>query len=309
MNRKWHKESFMKLANRWLWPLLLGLGFLSFFLPEKTTYADTILPTDLKPEEAFRRGVEQYIERHFSDAENLFRVCVQAEPKNSEYLCWLAQSTAFTLAERAMRGASNLTLLPEGKAIRNLYTQAIENDPKSERARVGYAVLLRDIPGWLGGNPEKAVAMLQEVLKENPKNIFAMHNLGTYYINQAKDYQRGVEYLDRAVQESQKRTLTPEEQMKLANTYHALGVTYRDHLDSAEKAAQSFEKSLEINPDSVVTLLDLVKTYRQIGRLEPARESLRKAATIIKENRYKRYQRDLTLEAKKLKMGNELGAG
>ena len=260
----------------------------------------------LSADDLFAKAKDSYCNQHFAEAENLFKQCVDQVPDNAEYKCWLAQSTAFIMAEQAMKGVSSLSLIPTGRTIQQLYKDAIAVNPKSERARIGYATLLRDIPGWLGGDVDKAESLLQEVIKENPQNLFALHNLGTLYIRKRKDTQKGLDYLQKAVALEKSKQLNAEEKMKLSNSYHAIGKTYLDELKDPNNALIYFEKSNELDSVNIVTLLDLVTVYKDLKQEDKAKDVLRKAYSIYKENNYKHFTDDIKRSARKLGMSKEI---
>ena len=211
------------------------------------------------------------------------------------------------LGERAMKGASPLSMLSDGRKVKDLYSKAMELDPQNERARIGHAVILRDIPGWLGGSVKKAEQILREVLKDNPQNLSAKHFLGTLYIRKHKKYEEGIEILDEAIEMAKTLDLTQEDKYNLYRTNHAVGKAYLENLELPEKAIPYFKQSLEIEPLSPVTLLDLVDAYREIDKEDEAKEALRTAANVIQTNEYKRFKKDLAKAAKRLDMKKELG--
>jgi len=275
------------------------------------SYADAAKITtpvnDFAVTDVFKKGKDFYLARNYKEAEPLFRQCVKWEPQNAEYLSWLAQTIAFLLADQAMKGASNLTLLPEARKVRELYQEAIDADPKNERARIGYAIILRDIPGLLGGSVKKAESILKGVIKDNPDNIFAYHHLGTLYIRKKNDCQKGLEYLKKVIAISQKKELTPEEKLRLGSTYHALGKTYLEELNDASQAIPYLEKAAQMDEDSVVAFLDLAEAYRIEKQIAKAKDCLLKAVKISAEHDYKRFDGDIKSSAKKLNMKKELG--
>ncbi len=287
-------------------PCILFVCFVIPLLSPVETQATSNTSNTLDAEEIFQRGKEFYLEHKFDQAKILFQQCVNQEPKNAEYLCWLAQSMSYALAEQAKQGASKLTMMPEGKMIRNLFTKAVEIAPSNERARLGYAILLRDIPGWLGGDLEEAEKILKELLKENPHNIFAYHHLGNLYIRKEENFKKGIQYLMDGIKEAESRTLASEEQMFLDNMYHAVGKAYLESLEKSEEALPYLEKSFAINSTSVVTMIDLIQAYRNLGRKEKAGEILHKAAEIVKDRKYKRFKKDIELAAKRLDMEKEI---
>ncbi|MEW6235430.1 MAG: tetratricopeptide repeat protein [Candidatus Omnitrophota bacterium] len=292
-----------------LYAILVSILFAVF--PSHPSYADAAKITtpinDFSVVEIFKKGKEFYLAQNYIDAEPLFQQCVKLEPKNAEYLSWLAQTIAFLLADQAMKGASNLTLLPEARKVRELYQKAIDADPKNERARLGYAIILRDIPGILGGSIKKAESILKGVIKDNPENIFALHHLGTLYIRKKNDCQKGLECLKKVIAISQKKVLSPEEKLRLGATYHALGKTYLEELNDASQAVPFLEKAAEMNEDSVLAFLDLAEAYRIEKQIAKAKDCLLKAVKISAAHEYKRFDDDIKSSAKKLNMKKELG--
>ncbi len=286
--------------------VFISFFILSAFLPSYNAYAESSQSGELQPKELFQQGKEYYLDQRFSAAEILFRKCVDQEPENVEYICWLAQSMSYVMAEQAMQGTSKIALMPIAKTVRDLYYKAIEIDPLSERARIGYAILMRDIPGWLGGDLDKAEKILHEMLKENSNNIFVLHHLGNLYIKKRDKYEKGLEYLKRVVQIKESQKLTSEEKMQIPRTYHAIGKTYLEHLENYEKAVQHFEKSLSLDKNSIVTMLDLTEAYRLNQQKQKAQELLRKAAEIVRSREYERFSDKISSTAKKLDMEKEI---
>ncbi|HOJ61161.1 MAG TPA: tetratricopeptide repeat protein [bacterium] len=282
--------------------------FLCVLLAPSAPVSSTDIPPvgNLPVEDVYQKGVNLFISEKYDEAENIFRYLVKEDPQNAEYTCWLAQSLAFTLGERAMRGASKMTLLPDGKTVRDLYLRAISLDPSSERARIGYAVILRDIPGIFGGDVNKAESILLSVIKDNPKSLSALHHLGTLYIRKKGEWERGLEYLKKAVGIGERGSLSAEDRLQLAKTYHAIGKTYDENLKQPAAAIPYYEKSMQIQSDSVVTLLDLANAYRLDNQTAQAKEMVRKAAELIETRQYNKYRNDLTKIARQLDMKKEL---
>ncbi len=282
-----------------------GLSIIFSFSTAQFSYSDNYQLSNLMPQDAFKKGVDFFISKDLSEAENVFRYCIEQEPQNAEYTCWLAQTLAFSLAERAKKGASSLSLLPDGRKVKNLYNKAMELDPTCERARIGQAVILRDIPGWLGGSVKKAEEIFLDVLKKNPKSLSGMHFLGTLYTKKLQEYEKGIDILLEAIALSKTMELTEEQKLKMARTYHAVGKTYLDNLNQAEKSISYFKQSLVFDPFSPVTFLDLVEACRETDNLTEAKENLHIVADIIHQNNYKRYNKDLAKAARQLKVNKK----
>jgi tetratricopeptide (TPR) repeat protein len=296
----------LKMLLRLSLPLGFGLSIVfSGVFPAQSEESNAQL-SNLLIGDAFQKGVDLFLAKDYTQAEGVFRQCLEREPNNAEYVCWLAQTLGLLLGERAKKGASSLSLLPDGRTVNSLYDKAIELDPTNQRARIGHAVILRDIPGWLGGSVKKAEEILRGVLKDNPQNLSAMHFLGTLYIRKYKKYEEGIGYLEQAVETSAKKPITPEEQYNLSNTYNAIGIAYLENLEKPDRAIPYFEKSLKIEPNSPVALLGAVEAYRTVDRIEDAKTTIRKAADVIKKNEYARFSKDLAKEARLLNMKKEL---
>jgi tetratricopeptide (TPR) repeat protein len=277
-----------------------------FLLSIKTGVSEEVVIRSVSADDSFSKAQELYFQQEFYKAEPLFEECMKLEPRNADYRCWLAQCKAFIMADKAMKGDSKFSLIPLGKSIRELYKDALEVDPNCERAKIGYSTLLRDIPGWLGGSVSQAEEMLTGVLKENPTNIFALHNMGTLLVRKRKEYEKGLDYLEKAIEQEKARELNLEEQRKLSNTYNAIGKTYLEELDNPEKAQTYFERSYALFPKDIVTMLDLIEVYRETKQKEKAKDFLFKALDFAKTNEYQYFYNDIKRAAKKLGVKEEI---
>ncbi len=261
----------------------------------------------LSVEEAVEKGKTFFNQEQFDKAEEYFTYSVEKKPDNPDYLCWLAQTKAFILKEKTIKGVSKLSLLGQGRKVKNLYEKAYEIDPRHERARIGYAIILRDIPGLFGGDLSRAEKMLKEVIEDNPESFIAYHHLGTLYIRKHEKLRHGIEYLKKAIEIAEsKEDLTLEEKDRLANTYHALGKTFLEELEDSEQAIQDFEKSLKLDDNNVVTMIDLSRAYTLQDKQSNARKYLKNAAKIAAANEYEYFYDDIRSSAKELDMRDEI---
>ncbi|MBI1389863.1 MAG: tetratricopeptide repeat protein [bacterium] len=254
---------------------------------------------------AFEKAKDLFLNEKFKEAEETFRRCLEAQPKNAEIMSWLAQSIAFVLGEQAKQGASRLSLLPLGQDVRSLYSRAMEIDPNSERARIGYALILRDLPGILGGDVDKAEAILTKVLEQDPENILACHHLGNLYIRKKDEVQKGLHFLKRALEVAENKELTREDKFYLGGTWHAIGKTYLENLEEPETALPYLKKSVEMDPNDANPFLDLAEAYRQTGQEDLARQTLRDCIKFCKDRKYKFFYSDVKKLARKLGIEDE----
>ncbi|MBD3265905.1 hypothetical protein GF373_04490 [bacterium] len=284
----------------------VSIFFCLFALFVSPLAAEEVVLKSISIKDSFSKGVDRYLEQKYNKSVEYFRHCVNLEPDNAEYRCWLAQSMAYLLAERAKKGESKFSLIGDGKRVRDLYEKALELNPQSERARHGYGIILRDVPFLFGGNVNKARDMFESVLEENPDNTFVLHSLGLLHIRKKKEYKQGLEYLLKVIDIKKNRELTQEEKLNLANTYHAIGKTYFEHLDNPEKALDYMLKSYYQDPQSAVTLIDLVEIYQALGREAEAKSKLMEALQIVRKNQYKRFAGDVKDAARDLDMDIDL---
>ena len=112
--------------------------------------------------------------------------------------------------------------------------KTIEADPKNLEAKTKVAMT------YFTSNPPKGVGLLREVLAEDPKNEFALYNMGMLGI-QSRQYDRAIERL---------------EELKAVNPNHIqgalmLGIAYQNK-GLKDKARQQFELVKKLDKDPAV---------------------------------------------------------
>lgn len=112
--------------------------------------------------------------------------------------------------------------------------KAIEADPKNLEAKTKIGMT------YFTSNPPQGVALLREVLAEDPKNEFALYNMGMLGI-QSRQYDRAIERL---------------EELKAVNPNHIqgalmLGIAYQNK-GLKDKARQQFELVKKLDKDPAV---------------------------------------------------------
>ncbi len=259
------------------------------------------------PNNTIEHAQKFFFSTQYDKAEKLFRQSLEKNPQDAETMAWLAQTLAYKMGEQAKRGASKFTLISDGSEVKSLYTKAYELDPTNERAQLGYAILLRDLPGILGGSLKKAEEILTGLIQSNPKKVLAYHHLGNLYIRKKDEYQKGLGYLKQALEVAKEKDLTDEEAFYINHTYHSIGKTYLDELDEPQQALDYIIKALELKPDFPLAMLDLTETYRQLEKLQQAKEQLFKTVAYCKQHEYKMFYSDIKKTARQLKVSKEIG--
>lgn len=257
-------------------------------------------------EDPIQHAEDLFFSYQYDEAEKNFREILKKNPKDAEVMAWLAQTLAYKMGEQAKKGASKLSLISDGSEVKTLYTKAYEIDPKNERACLGYAILLRDLPGLLGGDLDKAEEILMGLIKENPEKVLAYHHLGNLYIRKKEDYQKGMHFLKRALEVAKEKDLTDEEAFYLNHTYHSIGKTYLEDLDEPQQALDYITKALELKPEFPLAMLDLTETYRQLDQLDKAKSELFKVFAYCKEHKYKMFYSDIKKSARQLKVSEQI---
>jgi tetratricopeptide (TPR) repeat protein len=99
------------------------------------------------------------------------------------------------------------------------------------------------------GNVEQAVDAYQKAIALNPEYFEANYNLGALYVNQAADI------LDKANDLPLDAVAEYDKQKALAD-------------EMLNKAVPYLEKSLELNPEDVNTMVSLKEIYTRLGMTE-----------------------------------------
>jgi len=259
-----------------------------------------------KAEKIFEEAKSHYYEFEFEEAQTLFEQCLKEEPDSPKYKCWLAQTLAFQLGERNKKGESKLSLIPDGRRLWKLLESAYKENPESERARVGFAVLLRDVPAIMGGDLDRAEELLLSVYEDNPQNIFANFNLGKLYLNERDDIPTAMHYFKNVVRIAEERELNKEEEMRISIAYNALGDIFIDHLNQPEIGVEYLQKAVELSSDDVKDMLALTRGYVELNNREKAKATLLDAVKIIEERQYKEFFDEAREFAKKLNISDEV---
>lgn len=262
-------------------------------------YADTATAT------VFEKGKDELFQYQLKQAEELFSLCVKREPKNADYLCWLAQTKGFIIDDLHRQGKSALSLWDDGDEIFDLYKKALEIDPKTEVARLGQALRMRLTPWLLGGSDDKAEEMYKQICQDYPDSIFPVHELGILYIKEKDDPKKALEYFLKVEEMVSNREMTESEAFWIPRTYHQIGFIYLKHMKQPEKAVGYLEKACAENHNYVEFGIDLAEAYQKTGEHVKAVAALEKAATLYEQLHHKKFKSDIIEIAKELKLPKE----
>ena len=114
-----------------------------------------------------------------------------------------------------------------------------------------------------------AIRKYEEVLKENPDNIDALHEIGFSYSLKG-DYRKSLE-----AAYSGARYKSP----LLAAFYLSIG-NNQDELGDSKKAIEAYKAGIKLSPNMAILHFNLAITYIRTGKLEEARKSAKRAVVL-----------------------------
>ena len=159
-----------------------------------------------------------------------------------------------------------ILLLASSAAGQKLEPPKLVPTPSSERQDqlINEGIDLHD-----KGDYASAISRYEEVLRENPGNVWALYEMSfSYYAK--KDYQKSIDVGYRAAQF--KSDL-------LEAIYVQMGTCFDDQGDP-KKAVDTYKAGLKLSPRSSLLEYNLAVTYLHTGRLKDARASVKRAAAL-----------------------------
>jgi len=114
-----------------------------------------------------------------------------------------------------------------------------------------------------------AIRKYEEALKENADNVEALYEMG-YSYSEKKDYKKSLEIAYRGARYKS----------NLLTGFYALAGNSLDQMGDSKKAIDVYKAGLKISPQAWLVHFNLGVTYRNIGKVEDARKSLKRAAAI-----------------------------
>jgi len=191
------------------------------------------------------------------------------------------------------RSRSNISLVFRARRLKKSAERALELDPYHVETRAILAAYYYLLPGFLGGDKQRANRLVEELvelspadgyylmgerakeekrpdamildhwataLQYNPQHSAALRALGSYWMDHdspalALDYYRRAAAAD------------PDD----ATVYLSLGRAYRDEkVGMEEESAEQFRKALEIDPFLAPARLNLAEHYEKVGEKQAA---------------------------------------
>lgn len=114
-----------------------------------------------------------------------------------------------------------------------------------------------------------AIKKYEQVLKENPDSVEALYEMGFSYSSKL-DYKKALEAAIRGAR--YKSRLLPAFYMSMGNDLDSLG--------DPKKAIEAYKAGIKISPNMGMLHFNLAITYRNTGKLEEARTSLKKSVAL-----------------------------
>ena len=121
------------------------------------------------------------------------------------------------------------------------------------------------------GDSNKAVEVMNEALKHNPKNPDFYNNIGMSYSSLYK-YKKAEDFYNKGLKINQNN-------LEILNN---LGNLKKD-LYKSEEAVQIFKKILSIQTNAITVIYNLALLYSQMGKYEESKELLKKILTMNSE--------------------------
>jgi FOG: TPR repeat len=135
---------------------------------------------------------------------------------------------------------------------------------ENQKRLVAEGIVLHDKKDFDG-----AIRKYEEALKENADNVEALYEMGFSY-SEKQDYKKALELAYRGARYKS----------NLLTGFYVIAGNSLDHLGESKKAIDVYKAGLKIAPQGWMLHYNLGVTYRNIGKPEDARKSLKKAAAI-----------------------------
>jgi tetratricopeptide (TPR) repeat protein len=176
-----------------------------------------------------------------------FERAVRMNPKSSLYYDWLGRAYG-TQAQHANRFRQPFL----ARKTKNAWETALALDPDNLDVRDDLIIFYTRVPGFLGGNKEKAREMALEIKKRNPyRGAVAATNLCAAE-NDTLCVERGLQEMLTTYRDS-------------AGVYAGLAVFYANQ-KQFDKAFAVLDKRLRMKPDELRTLYQLGRTAALSGQ-------------------------------------------
>ena len=192
----------------------------------------------------FMRGIIEWNRWHPVDAYNSFKNALRANPNSPTILKMLARlSKGMGNTQEAIEYANKAFKLSNDSEFKLFIARVYLEEQK----------------------PEKAIQILEQLLKENPDDTNTLILLGTIYA-QNRDIKKAEKLLHKAAELDKEKAFF---------AYYTLGDLFLNN-GEYDRAEKYFKKAIELNPDFLAAYLGLALTYEQNGKIDLAIETNKK---------------------------------
>ncbi|MBV8548025.1 MAG: glycosyltransferase family protein [Alphaproteobacteria bacterium] len=266
--------------------------------------------------DTLQQALAAHQQARFDEAEKLYRVVLQAEPRHADALALLGlvlgakgqHEEAIASTTRAITIDPNAALLHfhHGSVLMNArrladavaaFLQSIQLQPHFVQAHYNMANALRALDDWSG-----AMAAYRRTLQLQPDFVEAMNNLALCHVHE-KHLQEALDLVQQSVKTNPRygegwRTICNiAEQMKLYPlaleagkrctelmpdshfSWFGYGVALC-RLDRFEEAIDAYKRALALKPERADIWDNLAQTYQSLNRLEKAEVTFRKTVEV-----------------------------
>jgi protein O-GlcNAc transferase len=207
--------------------------------------------------EAIQSAVGHLKNGNLSEAENMFRLVLEAQSDNVTALHLL--------------GVIYYRLKQYKSAV--LYIKrALHYAPDYVDAYCNLAIVLHEM-----GCSDEAISYYQEAIKINPNAILAYYNLGNI-LREKGQIDESITFYTKAI----------EINSELAEAYHGLGFSYQEK-GKLDKAIHYYQKALEINPYLIEGYCNLSNVLGETGQLDEANICIQKALLLDSQSALAHY--------------------
>lgn len=183
-------------------------------------------------------GRMSFDEGDYEDAQEYFEEAIDENNEVTDYHLWLGN--AYGVEAQDANVIKQGYLAPK---IKNAYERAVELDPKNIDAQWGLVQYYTQAPGFMGGSWEKAGQSARSIYKIDA--VQGHRAMALVYLGQDK--------FDLAENEHVKAA------EKDPSSNYDLGMFYQNR-KQYEKAFQTFEKALTLNPDDINSMYQIGRT-------------------------------------------------
>ncbi|MBO1927160.1 tetratricopeptide repeat protein [Thiomicrorhabdus sp. 6S2-11] len=183
------------------------------------------------------------------------------QPKPQAVKAQITKSKALTQEQNALAEGYGFYQEGDWKSARDVFAKVLESEPKNLKAKLGFAATQNYL-----GNPEDALAVYQDILKENPGNSYALEAVAEI-ANTVLELNS--EWMQQLLELAQKYP-------KSAVLQNALGNVYAKQ-ENWFKAQQQYFSAVAIKDSEPTYLMNLAVSLDHLGKYLLAEDYYKKA--------------------------------